>query len=190
MSVTPATLEYPCVPPRPPRCLSLPAVITLRCMVQFIGRETKYRYGGAGGGPGLPWGRGAACLPAVSPLTMAFSSSSPAQRDAKRFRHDLPRRGCPGLLCVSADKPGSLRWVGAAGVSPQIHKPRLGIAPRFGHGAAALLSRLAGLTSAVAGAHGFPFCPPRGDSWHRSGKPPLCSHWPCVAWVASSAWGH
>lgn len=32
-------------PPRPPHCLSLPAVITLRCMVQFIGRETKYRYG-------------------------------------------------------------------------------------------------------------------------------------------------
>lgn len=26
------------------RHLALPAVITLRCMVQFIGRETKYRY--------------------------------------------------------------------------------------------------------------------------------------------------
>lgn len=37
---------------------SLPAVITLRCMVQFIGRETKYRYGvgswGCCGGGGMP----------------------------------------------------------------------------------------------------------------------------------------
>lgn len=35
-----------------PRRLALPAVITLRCMVQFIGRETKYRYGARG----QPWG--------------------------------------------------------------------------------------------------------------------------------------
>lgn len=33
---------------------ALPTVITLRCMVQFIGRETKYRYGGQPQGANVP----------------------------------------------------------------------------------------------------------------------------------------
>lgn len=84
----------------------VPAVITLRCMVQFIGRETKYRYGprvlGAPGGLGS-W----------DPPDIIFSFFSLSQWDTKRLHHNLPGRGNPGILCVSAGKAGR----GLAGVT-------------------------------------------------------------------------
>lgn len=112
---------------------------------------------------GLPWG---GCPPTEPPLTVSPSFSSPWQRDTKRLRHDLPRRGHPGLLRVSADSEGA---AGSAPQNPWGFACRVGVIPPSSCSSA--LPSHPALTSCAAGVPDFPFCPP-------GGLPGTCSHQP------------